>query len=57
MLGVEGLEPEIFEAPTTVVGHESQEEDQGISVTADGMQTHAAQLRQILAEEFLQVQA
>jgi hypothetical protein len=53
VLGGQGVQTEVLQTPTAVVGHETQEQDQGIAIAVDGVQAHAAKRRQILAEELL----
>jgi hypothetical protein len=48
---------EVLKTPSAVLGGEAQEQDQGIAVAMNGVLTHAAQFRQILAEEFLHAEA
>jgi hypothetical protein len=54
---VKSVETEIFESLIAVAGDETQEQDQGVAIAANGVQTHAAERRQILAEELLHSQA
>ena len=57
MLRGKSVETEIFESLIAVAGDETQEQDQGVAIAANGVQTHAAERRQILAEELLHSQA